>query len=488
MKRIIYLLSLVILLPLSANAQGGFREEYERFKKQSLSTYSSFRDQCNKDFIESLKNMREYYEMGPAIQKPVEEEVPPVVIEEEHNQLPIEDNELPFDEVIPAPEVEPRPEPVEPIKQVPVIKDDWFEFSFFNTNLKVRANENNLFQLNSTSNEDIAGIWEKLAGKDYDNMLFDCLSIRENHKLCDWAYLLMLYTLSDSLLQSNNEATLLTAYLYSQSGYKMRLGVTGKDLCLLFGSKHFIYGSPYLEIDGDVFYVLNPPQEESDGFFVLGSSFPNEKELSLAIIEEPVFTVDASETRCLKSQKYEITASCSVNKNLLAFFDCYPSSILGDNHMTRWSFYANTPMDTRVKGVLYPSLRQAIMGQSTPVALNILLDFVQTSFEYEYDDKVWGRDRAFFAEESLYYPYCDCEDRSILFSRLVRDLLGLDVILVYYPGHLATAVKLDDDVKGDYIALNKDKYLVCDPTFIGANIGETMPDMDNKTAKVILLK
>ena len=89
---------------------------------------------------------------------------------------------------------------------------------------------------------------------------------------------------------------------------------------------------------------------------------------------------------------------------------------------------------------------------------------------------------------TLFYPYCDCEDRSILYSRLVRDLLGLDVILVYYPGHLATAVKFEEELKGDYIQLGTDKYLVCDPTYIGACIGMTMPDMDNNSAKVILLK
>ena len=101
---------------------------------------------------------------------------------------------------------------------------------------------------------------------------------------------------------------------------------------------------------------------------------------------------------------------------------------------------------------------------------------------------MWGHDRAFFAEETLFYPYCDCEDRSILFSRLVRDLLGLDVMLVFYPGHLATAVAFNTSVKGDYIDMNGKHYTICDPTYIGAPIGATMPDMDNKTAKVIVLE
>jgi len=142
-----------------------------------------------------------------------------------------------------------------------------------------------------------------------------------------------------------------------------------------------------------------------------------------------------------------------------------------------------------LKGFLFfPFPQSAAEGRSQHKAVNILLNFVQTAFVYEYDDKVWGVDRAFFAEESLYYPYCDCEDRSILFSRLVRDLLGLKVLLVYYPGHLATAVHFTESVSGDYISLDNQKYVVCDPTYIGAPVGATMPDMDNGSAKVILLE
>lgn len=152
--------------------------------------------------------------------------------------------------------------------------------------------------------------------------------------------------------------------------------------------------------------------------------------------------------------------------------------------MTRWAIYANTPMDN----VAQDELKEKISGMDKKEAAERLLNFVQTAFVYEYDDKVWGCDRAFFAEETLYYPYCDCEDRSILFSRLVRDLLGLDVILVYYPGHLATAVCFDGDVNGDYIMLNDKRFIVCDPTYIGAPVGRTMPNMDNKGARIILLE
>ena len=150
--------------------------------------------------------------------------------------------------------------------------------------------------------------------------------------------------------------------------------------------------------------------------------------------------------------------------------------------------YANSPMDQTVKEGLYPVLWEKLKGKSELSSMERLLNWVQTAFVYEYDDKVWGYDRAFFAEESLFYPYCDCEDRSILLSRLVRDLLGLKVILVFYPGHLAMAVHFTQEVKGDYIMLDGNKYVICDPTYINAPVGRTMPRMDNSKATVILLE
>ena len=156
--------------------------------------------------------------------------------------------------------------------------------------------------------------------------------------------------------------------------------------------------------------------------------------------------------------------------------------------MTRWAYYANTPVTPEIKEKVYPQLEQYVKGVSKVAGANKLLNWVQMGLKYEYDEKVWGQDRAFFAEESLYYPYCDCEDRSILFSHLMRDLLDLDVVLVYYPGHLATAVCFNEPVEGDYIMVNGRKFTVADPTYYNANVGKTMSRMDNSQAKVILLK
>jgi hypothetical protein len=164
--------------------------------------------------------------------------------------------------------------------------------------------------------------------------------------------------------------------------------------------------------------------------------------------------------------------------------------MINNNFMTRWAMYANTPLDDNVKNQIYPVLREKIKGLSKVEAVNVLLNFLQTGFDYELDDDVWGGDRPFFAEETLYYPACDCEDRSILLSRWVRDLVGCEVALVYYPGHLAMAVNFGDEKpeEGTYYLWDDKPFYVCDPTImgIGAPVGVPM-EMFADCAEVSLI-
>ena len=108
-------------------------------------------------------------------------------------------------------------------------------------------------------------------------------------------------------------------------------------------------------------------------------------------------------------------------------------------------------------------------------AVNFLLHLTQSGFKYATDAEQFGRERSLFFEESLNYPYSDCEDRSIFFGKLVKELLGLKVIGLHYPGHLATAVEFKSNVKGESVTYENRRYIICDPTYIGADIGSAQP-------------
>jgi hypothetical protein len=67
-------------------------------------------------------------------------------------------------------------------------------------------------------------------------------------------------------------------------------------------------------------------------------------------------------------------------------------------------------------------------------------------------------------------------------------LTGLEVIGLDYPGHISTAVRFSDNLKGDYIVLNNKKYMVCDPTYINARLGMAMPKFKNSKPKIVKLQ
>lgn len=457
---------------------------YENFRQQAIRNYDNFRDRANTEYAEFMKKAWQEFHAMPAIPKPKDETIPPVVISDDDKGKHIESKPVPIKDVVDVPQPEPQPQPVGPVKEQPTADRDII-FAFYGTSCNVRVSKDLTLRLDGCDNKTLADAWSMLADKKFDNTLRDCLKLRTKLQLCDWAYLNMLAALAESCVGKGNEAAFLTAFLYCQSGYKMRLGSDGRKLYLLFASKHSIYGIPYFNVDGERFYVYNG---KADKMNICGASFPDEQSLSLYITKCQLFAYSKTPERMLKSERYhDMNLTVSVNKNLIDFYNTYPTSNVNGDFMTRWAMYANTPMEKEVADKLYPEMRTRISELSQLGAVNKILNWVQTALVYEYDDKVWGGDRAFFAEESLYYPYCDCEDRSILFTRLVRDLLGLKCILIYYPGHLASAVCFTENVNGDYIMLGGQRFVICDPTYIGASVGMTMPNMDNENASVILL-
>ncbi|MDE6741646.1 MAG: hypothetical protein K2J58_04880 [Muribaculaceae bacterium] len=517
MKRIItmILLSFAVLLPTYGQGRNSFEEykrkknsEFNKYSKKKQKNFEDYRRKRNEEFAEYLRKTWIGKKAKPKIDRPKDEPQPPVIFDQE-TPVPVTPSPIPFDEVVPSPKPEPQPQPIEPIKEVPVPKPTpspepkpepkptpkpepvkpaipTQKFSIYGTEGAVRFDKSKAFRLPDISENSVADAWLKLSGDDYTNIVVDCLNLRKELKLGDWAYLTMINKMAKSLMgKDTNEATLLTAFVYSQSGYKMRLANENGKLRMLYASKHQIFDRPYLTLDGDFFYCLG---SNPQSLKVADTKYPNEKALSLVLSEQPKLQYAQGGKKTRKSKRYpEVVTDVTVNTNLLDFYTDYPTSMLGDNVVTKWAVYGNTPLSEDVKSQLYPSLKVAIRDCSKKEAVEKLLNYVQTGFEYEYDDKVWGHDRPFFAEESLHYPYCDCEDRAVLFSRLVRDLVGLDAILVFYPGHLASAVEFPGEVAGDYISYDGRKFTVCDPTYIGAPIGLTMPNMNNATAKVILL-
>ena len=383
--------------------------------------------------------------------------------------------------------VPPQPKPVNPILEN---KESMATsaFEYYGTPMKVRWGNAEKFKLTDTSKKGISDAFLELTSKGYTNLVHDCLELRKEYKLCDWAYYKMLQTIAEKACgKGTNEAVFLQGVLLNQSGYQIRFALEDNTkLHVMSRMDGFPYDRGYLVADGKLFFLMDGCNAKN--LTVCDAAYPGEQMMSLGVPEQPEFKKNMSDNRTVISRFVNVKADMQMNKNLMDFYSDYPTSYDGKDMMTRWAYYANTPVAPEVKDKVYPQLKQQIGNAPKLMAANMLLNWVQMGLTYGYDDKVWGHDRAFFAEESLFYPFCDCEDRSILFSHLIRDLLDLDVVLVYYPGHLYTAVCFNEDVTGDYIMVNGKKFTVADPTYYNASVGKTMSKMDNSKAKVILLK
>ena len=525
------------------DARNAFKKEFDEFRKNMLDDYQEFRKKMLTDYAEFVRDPWKTVQLIPAEEKPKDErikplvviekggkaivpdfdknkkaqpeeeiiapipidELKPIIIEEDINPLAIDDKSKPvvpdFDKkqnrkkpdivlsVLPQPQPLPIPDPVVPIKENNDVMGPYRSFTFFGTEMEVRWPDECEFHLKDINENTIAEAITLLSNSIYDNLLYDCLQLRDKYHLSDWAYFLMLRELSTSLCgKDTNEATLLYAMLFSQSGYRLRLAKTESKLLILVSTQFNLYGYSYYILDGHNYYLLDGDYSNID---LCVAKFDKEQEMSLIMSESPRFAENNTEIRTFASPYYtQLVAQVSVNKNLIDFYSTYPSSYFNNDFMTRWAMYANKEMQPEICEQLYPQLKGLIAGKSQRKGVESILNWIQTSFKYEYDEVAWGYDRAFFAEESLYYPGCDCEDRSILFTRLIRDIMGLKCILVFYPGHLATGVCFTENIDGDYIDVDGSRFIICDPTITGcgAPIGWSMHGMDNSKATVIVLE
>ena len=443
---------------------------FKAFQESAFKEFNDFKESAMKEYIDFVRKSWKEFTADSPIEIP-KDTIMPVFMPDEEREKPIDSKYVQIKEVVKSVPNVRRKEPVLKIEEVEQSLDKYVQFTFYGARVKVRFDVADKVALSAVDENSIADALKTMSGKAYNNMLLDCMRLKRGLDLSDWAYIQLIDSLANSVYANDaNGASLLTAYIYMNSGYKMRLASGNGRLYMLYASEHVIYEQNSFMIDGERYYGT---KELPIRLNICSASFKGEEPLSLVITGNQRFALNISEPRQISSVKYpDFNVSVRVNRNLLDFYSTYPTSMIGDNMLTRWAMYANTPFDISVANVLYPALSMKLKGMSQLEAVEHLLNLVQTGFKYEYDDKVWGSDRIFFADECLFYPYNDCDDRSVLFSRLVRDLLGLDVVLVVVPGHILAAVNFTQEVDGNYTMFNDRKFVLCEPTCTnGAPVG-----------------
>ena len=333
------------------------------------------------------------------------------------------------------------------------------------------------FRLAGIKEKQVADAYEKLYKTDFSEILKDMRTVKKDLSLNDWGMYMFVKSYADANTDNANESIILQHYLLSQLGYKAKMArmADGSKLMLFLATDCVIYGHPYTTINGQEYYYLNGT--ESCLFYMCTQDSPQAKNaMSMSIRTAPALRGD-TEHSVHQALGSSAKVEANIPKALMDFYKSYPQC--------DYSVYVKAPVNPTVAQDILTPLRNLVQGKSEKDAANLLINFVQTGFKYATDDEQFGYEKPFFVEELFYYPCCDCEDRSIFFSYLVRNILGLDVVLLDYPNHIATAVKFNEEVGGDFLMVNGSKYTVCDPTYIGASIGMTMPQFKTVKAKVL---
>ena len=300
----------------------------------------------------------------------------------------------------------------------------------------------------------IADAYEAMCKADYKALVDDCRKVKKELNLNDWGIFLFVREASKTLCTDENAAVVMQQFLLNELGYKSKMArrADRNQMLLFVAADCQVYGHPYFTKDGLNYYNLT--SNESCQFYMCQEDSPKAKsKLNMQVNHAPALNAGMVNS-VHKNRSGSVAVSVDVPKSLMEFYGSMPQC--------DYSVYVNAEVNPSVASKVLSTLAPLVNGKSEAEAANLLINFVQTGFQYATDQEQFGYEKPFFVEELFYYPYCDCEDRSVLYSYLVRNLLKLDVVLLDYPNHIATAVCFNENVSGDFVTVGGKKYVVCD--------------------------
>ena len=377
--------------------------------------------------------------------------------------------------------VKPQPKPkAKPAMQSSLQKEFYpsVAINYCNTKLYIDASMKGVINITSSQECAVADGYEALCRSNYKPLIANCQQAQKDFRLNDWGVFLFVKTAAEALCNDENSCIVMQQFLLNELGYRAKMARRGdrNQLLLFVATDCMVYGHPYFTKEGLNYYNINGT--EACTFYMCNQDSKKAK-TPVAMRLNNVPALNSGVVSRQRSNKAgNVSVSVNVSKSLMDFYASMPQCDYG--------VYAKAPVAGSLAQEVLGTLRPLVQGKSEVDAANLLLNFVQTSFKYATDEEQFGFEKPFFVEELFYYPACDCEDRSVLFGWLVRELLGLDVVYLDYPNHIATAVQFKGDVKGDFLTVDGKRYTVCDPTYIGASIGMTMPNL--RSAGVSILR
>ena len=475
MKKPLVFLFLVMIGMMPVSAQNN--ESFQDYRKRLLNDYADFRQSLLDNYDKYLESIWREYDAFRGVQR---DTVPkPVKAPVAHPDIepPVQKEPDPIVEVSPVPDtiVIPAEERPEPLLKALLPAQKRYGFDFYGMYVEVPKVDVGACpsQMNTG---DYAVLWRQFRQKEVNRRVVPALQqAAAAYRLNDWFVFQMVRDYVASCYASSVVPLriALEHFLLCHLGYNVRLAQdkAGRPM-LLVALKQMVYAHAYAKINGQRFYIYRDSLTEREDMDVLTfytCELPVDAEagrpLDLSLVQAPLVPY--------KAHHYYIgvdglTIHGELNANLMPLLYRYPQMDV--------ECYAYSMLCPDVRKTVVAQLREQLEGLPRLQAINMLLQFVQYAFDYATDPKQHGFEKPYFFEEILFYPKCDCEDRSVFYSYLLWEVLGVENQLVFFPGHACVAVRLDESVEGTSYLYKGSRFYISDPTFIGAVTGECMPD------------
>jgi uncharacterized protein YxeA len=487
-KIIALTLSIICSTFINIKAQEGdtnsnpYAKEFNKFKEQNQKQFDDYRAQIEKEFSDYLrKSWKEF--TGKEVYK--KETKPKPVNTPKYEATEIQNTEK-ADILIAEKQEDYKTQafvqPQESLIPAINIQLSYDSISYFGSKCVFGYDKKMIFDIPASINENyIADYWDKLNKSSFENLIIRVRYYCSLYNVNDWGYYLMAKKISEKFYpNSNNGKVLLRWYIMTRLGFRAKLGLADGSAILLIPFKNKIYNCSGIWINGMYYYNI---ESKVVRLRTYEKDFPDAvKQIDMTVwqpLNLPVDTIIKSLVLTYQDNTFPI--KIKYNKNVINYFKEFPSTL-------DLKVYFNSVASVNFKESVVESFTPYLKDKSEKEIADILLSFMHFSFDYKTDQEQFGYEKFNFPEESLFYQYIDCDDRSILFSYLIKELTNFEVIGLDYPTHVSTAVHFSGNIEGNAILYNNKRFLSCDPTYTGSVTGMIMPKFYKVVPKIVIIK
>ena len=479
------LIGLVILLNVnfsfaqSDSIANGFQKEFDQFKQSIENEHQRFMGKNDSIFARFLKDSWEEFDASynekEVTPKPVIQPVVKKTPIKENSNVKIKSLDSIRTNISKPIKIEFEPEKMMP-KEPGNSGRALLYFDFYGIEKSI-TNPGHLPTIQSITGENISTYFEETCNSPNITELVNHLKKTKSELLLnDWGYYKLVEKTAQKLESTHNKQALLSWLTLLKSGYNVKVGYTNNKIFLLLPTREEIFSAYYFTIDDVQYYIQvgNNKKQSAPRMKVHTANYPGNVTLSLAIKKLPLLGVSQT-TRELVFNDEKIRIN--QNRTLNDFYKDYP--------LCDMEIYFSTPLSEEATNSLQSYFQPLFVSKTDNQKVAVLLQFVQKSFEYKTDKEQFSQEKYFFPDELFFYPFSDCEDRAILFCRLVKQFTKLDCIGLDFPGHVNTAIYFPIETEGTYVMHDNKKYTVCDPTYENAPIGYLDTKYKSEEAEVI---